>query len=153
MLNDIPKKLSEKISRHYFQIDACHEEIVAIRRCTLKKACQGHCGRYMWGILSRIVQQFNLIPSILRIVSCKNFSFFFRLIGNWVSPLSATAHDKRRIKGGSKRARRRRILTTDLTKLGHAVKSICQLSRLVSIRYSRSIPSVNTSCKLKFIVI
>lgn len=38
----------------------------------------------------------------------------------------------------------------DLTKLGHAVESICQSSRPVSIRYSGSIPVVR-SCKPKLI--
>lgn len=42
------------------------------------------------------------------------------------------------------------FFTADLTKLGHSVKSICQSSRPVSIRYSGSITTVR-SCKSKLI--
>lgn len=34
-------------SRRY-QVDAWHKEVVAIRRCTLKEACQGYRGRCTW---------------------------------------------------------------------------------------------------------
>lgn len=42
------------------------------------------------------------------------------------------------------------FFTADLTKLGHAMESICQSSRPVSIRYSGSIRTVR-SCKPKLI--
>jgi len=117
------------ISRRYYRVDVYREEIAAIRRCTLKEACQGHRDRVRAEKASRSSTVRWLYSDPLRSSPAKCLpyggkspsSFSARSEGN--ESCHCCEHSQcNQDKDVAKEARRRR--TVDLTKLGHTVVAI-----------------------------